>query len=823
MSKRPSSPFHRPRGASLLLALAMAGAALPAGTVLAAGAGSETQAQRFDIPAQTLSTALVEFTETTGIQLFFDAAMARDRHSPGVSGRMSREQALAHLLAGSGLTYRFTDADTVTLEPAATGAALNLDTTVVQSAADSERALGPVQGYVATRSLSATKTDTALREIPQSISVVTRDDMNDRGVQTVAEAVRYTAGVRAEASGIDSRADDIRVRGFDAGSWSNNLYLDGLRTLRGGQWTTTQFDSYGLERVEVIKGPAAVLYGQVTPGGLVNMVSKRPDAHQRNEVMLQVGSYDQYKLALDTGGVLDSQGDWLGRIVGSFNDGNAQVDHTDLQRTFIAPSLTWMPGEDTELTLLGQYQKDEGGSTYQFLPMTGTLRTPHGRIDRDTFLGEKDWNTFDREQWSLGYDFSQRLNDNLSFRQNLRYSHVDTLYKGAVSLGDTQPDGHTLRRRAAYGDGDARSVTVDNHLQADFATSALQHTTLVGLDYLQADWEHTRKISNHPNIAPINIFHPVHTGVARVPATLAVQTDYDTTNRQTGVYLQDQIALDNWRFTLGGRQDHFNDDQLNRRTDSRTVTKDDAFTWRAGATYLFDNGLAPYVSYATSFEPAVGESWDGKPFEPTEGEQYEAGIKFQPEGSDSYLTLSVFHLVQNNITVDDTDPTHTTCLPSLCDKQSGESRTRGVELEGKASLTQGLSLTGGYTYLDAEITESTGSELGKRLAQVPRHMASLWADYVFHDGPLAGLGLGAGARYTGSTYGDADNLYHIRGYTLIDATVRYDLSRVGLKGTAVALNASNLTDELYVATCGSVASCYYGSGRNVTASLTYTW
>ncbi len=820
MSKRLSRSFTFPCSVSLL-ALAMAG--LPVGGALAAPVAAQAQAQRFDIPPQSLDTALVAFGEATGLQLFVDATLTRDRRSPGVSGHMDREQALARLLAGSGLAYRFTEGNTLTLLPAPDGAALSLDATLVQSAADGERALGPVQGYVAKRSLSGTKTDTALREIPQSISVVTRDDMNDRGVQTVAEAVRYTAGVRTEASGIDSRADDIRIRGFDAGSWSNNLYLDGLRSLRGGQWTATQFDSYGLERVEVIKGPAAVLYGQVTPGGLVNLVSKRPDALQRNEVKLQGGSHDQYKVAFDTGGVLDSQGEWLGRVVGSFNDGNAQVDDTDLQRTFIAPSLTWLPSEDTELTVLAQYQKDEGGSTYQFLPMTGTLRTPHGRIDRETFLGERDWNTFDREQWSLGYDFSQRLNDNLSFRQNLRYSHIDTLYKGAVSLGDTQPDGHTLRRRAAFGDGNAHSVAVDNHLQADFATGALQHTTLVGLDYLQADWEHERKISNHPNIAPIDIFHPVHSGAARVPATLATQSDYDTTNRQTGVYVQDQIALDKWRFTLGGRQDHFDDDQLNRRTDSRTVTKDDAFTWRAGATYLFDNGLAPYFSYATSFEPAVGESWDGKTFEPTEGEQYEAGIKFQPEGSDSYVTLSAFHLVQSNIIVKDTDPAHDTCLPSLCDKQSGESRIRGVELEGKASLSEGLSLTGGYTYLDSEITKSTGKDLGKRLSQVPRHMASLWADYVFQDGPLAGLGLGAGARYTGSTYGDTENRYHIRGYTLFDAAVRYDLGRVGLKGTTASLNASNLTDELYVATCGSVASCYYGSGRNVTASLTYAW
>ncbi|CAD5107770.1 TonB-dependent siderophore receptor [Zestomonas carbonaria] len=820
------SMTHRPLhggSRSLLLTLAIATASLHGVQAQAQPTAQQARTYEFDIAAQALAPALVEFAEITGFQLFFDANLTRDLNSPGAHGRLGGEQALQRLLAGSNLTYRFTNPTTITLAVPDNGSALSLGATLVESKQIAESPVGPVDGYVARRSLTGSKTDTALVEIPQSISVVTRQEMDDRGVQNLNDAVRYTAGVRSESAGIDSRADDIRIRGFDAGSWSNSRYLDGLRVPRGGQWTTTQFDTYGLERVEVIKGPAAVLYGQVTPGGMINMVSKRPTAEQRNEALLQAGSHDQYKLALDVGGVLDEQGQWLGRLVGSFNDGNAQVDHTDLSRTFIAPSLTWLASEDTEVTFLAQYQKDDGGSTYQFLPMTGTLRTPHGRIDRDTFLGEPDWNVYDREQWSLGYALGHRINDTLSFRQNLRYSYVDTLYKGAVSFGDTQPDGHTLRRRAVLGDGTAKSITVDNHLQADFATGALDHTTLFGVDYLKVDWEHLRTGTNHPNIAPIDIFDPVYSGVADIAPNLRPQSSYDTTNRQTGIYLQDQIAWENWRVTLGGRYDDFDDNQANRLNGTRTVTKDEAFTWRVGATYLFDNGLAPYFSYSTSFEPAVGETWDGSPFEPTEGKQYEAGIKFQPEGSDSLITLSAFQLEQQNITVADTDPSHNTCLPSLCQRQSGESRIRGVELEGKASLTDGLSLSGGYTYLDAEVTKSTGADKGKRLAQVPRHMASLWADYRFQGGPLAGLSIGAGARYTGGTYGDPENLYHIRGYTLFDASVRYDLERLGIQGTEVALNASNLTDELYVANCSTVASCFYGSGRNVTASLKYHW
>lgn len=687
-----------------------------------------------------------------------------------------------------------------------------------------ETATGPVEGYVAKRTRAGTKTDVPLIEVPQSISVVTRQDMDDRNVQNAAEAVAYTAGVRTERAGIDSRVDDIAIRGFDASSWSNNMYLDGVRVPLGGQWSTPQVDAYGLERVEVIKGPAAVLYGQVAPGGLVNMVSKRPTIDQTNEVMVQVSSHEQIKGAFDLGGALDGAGRWLGRLVGSYNEGDSQIDVTELSRTFVAPSLTILPSDNTELTLLSFYQKDDGGSTFQFLPLGGTYYpTQYGRIDRDTFIGEPDWNTYDREQWAVGYEFSHRFNDVWSFDQNVKYTHMDTLFRTVVTSGQLRPDNRTIARRAVQGDGDLDSVGVDNRLRAEFDTGELHHDVMLGLDYLLNDWQHVRYGVTAP-IAPIDVYAPVYSGAAGFAGSLRAQSDFDTRNKQLGVYVQDLIALDQWRFTLGVRRDSFDNEQSNSIARVASELDDDATTWRAGVTYLFDNGIAPYFSYATSFEPISGFDAYDRPFDPTEGMQVEVGVKFQPEGSNSLFTVSLFDLRQENLVVADTNPPASAdcAVDNSCQRQAGETRTRGVELEGKFWLSEGLSLTGAYTYLDTEVLKSTGADEGKQLPDVPEHAASAWLDYRWSAGPLAGASAGVGVRYTGNGYGDELNDFKVDSYTLYDAALRYDFAALGAPGLQAALTASNLSDEDFFTTCTSFG-CAYGSGRNVAANLKYRW
>jgi len=692
---------------------------------------------------------------------------------------------------------------------------------------------------------SSTKTDTPLIESPQSISVITREEMDIRAVHTVADALSYSAGVQAEAAGIDSRVDEVSVRGFGAGGFSsNNNFVDGLRLPSGGMWTRPAFDPFGLQQVDVLKGPSSVLYGQVAPGGIVNLVSKRPSATARNEVMLQTAAFADFdrwqsQIGVDVGGALDADANVLYRLVGLARDGETQIDETENSRYYLSPSLTWHVSDATEITFLGQYQQDRGGSTYQFLPALGTLRPSAGRtIDPTDFIGEPDWNKFDRDQYLAAVFVEHDFTDYLTFRVNGRYTHIESLYRATVLAGDTLTAcgviagcvaGQTVNRRAVQGEGETDGWAFDAQLQARFTTGPLTHKILVGADHFDTDWSHDRD-----NVAPalvlpvLNIFNPVARGSAGYAAGVTPAIYTDTTSDQTGLYIQDQISAGKWRFSLGGRHDTASDETnnvANGVTRTRTQTDAEADTWSAGAVYLFDAGLAPYVSYAESFLPSPGSTFDGTPFEPTTGTQAEFGLRYQPPGSGAYITLGAYEITQQNVTTPDPDLTHV-CGGGRCSVQTGEGKIRGVELEGRATLPFGLAAIGTFTRTDAKITETnTAGQAGNRLPQTPDKMASLFLDYRFEDGLFNGVGLGGGVRYIGDSVGDTANTLLIPDYTLFDLFIRYDLGGINpaLDGAVLSLNARNVTDEQYVATCNTTASCYYGSGRAVTARIQYRW
>lgn len=722
-------------------------------------------------------------------------------------------------------------------EPAAPEAAVQLKAVVVSGE------IGPEP--IAKDSSTATKTGTPLIEVPQSVSVVTRDEIDRRGAVSVTEALRYTAGVTAESAGMDSRVDDVNIRGFDASSFSNNIFVDGLRLPQGGQWTRPAFDAYLLDRIEVLKGPSAVLYGQVSPGGLVNMVSKRPGL-QGNEVSLRAASFAQWQAAFDLGGSLDADETVLYRLNGMTRDGDAQIQHTELGRDLLAPSLLWKIGEATTLTLLGHYQRDEGGATFQFLPMHGTLiATDYGRIERDTFLGEPGFNTFDRKQYAAGYSLEHRFSETFSAVQNFRYTHLQTLYETLVGGTDVQADQRTLARRMVRGTGESDSLNVDTRLLARYATGALRHVTLFGFDYMDTDWQHKR-VAAGAGVPTIDVYDPVYGGLNDLPAQQRVQSDYDTSDRQNGFYLQDQIALGDWRATLGGRFDRFDTEQYDRASDTRDDNNNEAFTWRGGITYLAPAGLAPYASYATSFEPVGGNNnTEQSLFDPTEGEQVEAGLKWQPRRFDALFTLAAYELRQQNVLTGDpnapqADPdapagSEPPCVTDGdCQIQAGEIRIRGIELEARAALAQDLTLIVALTEQDSEISKDNDPTLrGRGVNAVPKRLASVWLDYRLQGGPLAGLGFGGGLRYVGERYGFYDNITdaqnpvdrELPSYTLVDLTLNYDLGRAlaALRGAELAINASNVDDKTYVASCTGVGSCFYGSGRVVAATLRYRW
>lgn len=690
-----------------------------------------------------------------------------------------------------------------------------------------------VNAYRTTTHVSgATKTDTPLAETTQSVSVIAREELDARGVQNLNEAMRYVAGVALESSGIDNRVDDFRIRGFDAGSWSNNVTIDGMRAPQGSQWNRTMVDSWNLERVEVLKGPSAVMYGQVAPGGMVNQVSKTPEPGQAQVLRVGIDGNGQYNAAFDLGG---GSGDdaHLARLVGLYRDGNTQIDHTSQQHWFLAPSYTWQAGARTRLTLLGFYQEDDGGSTYQFLPMDGTLvPTRYGRMKNSTFIGEPGFNTFDRTVWTAGWLFEHGFNEHWTLAQGARHTHVDSLFESVITLGGLDADGRTQNRRATWGEGDSDGHTVDTRLTGRFATGATTHTVLLGVDWQKADWSGRRGLMANP--APIDIFEPVYSDYE--PVTRSI-THFGGINTQTGVYLQEQASLGKWRLTVGGRYDWTDDDTWTRpyivatgvygpRTP--TVDENEAFTGNAGLLYVADSGFSPYLSYAESFQPSgasTGMSHDGSAFDPVTGQQWEAGVKYQPSGFDGLVTLAAYDLRQQNILTN--DPQHPTGCgatgTSACQVQDGEGQVRGIELEGRITPLEGFSLIGAASRMDSEVTRSNNGYAGKDLVMVPDWTAALWADYTFGAGPLAGLGLAAGVRHNGESYGDSANAFLIPAYTLWDAAIRYDAGTHGGVATRLALNVSNLADREFVSTCIAVSACYYGTGRSVTATATFSW
>lgn len=672
-------------------------------------------------------------------------------------------------------------------------------------------------GYVAKGGDAGTKTDTPLLETPQSISVITRTQLDEQNVQNLSQALGYSAGVSVNSTGTDTRYDWPTIRGFSADTYG--LYLDGLR------WMPNQLsgriESYGLERIEILKGPASVLYGEGAPGGLIAMSSRLPTEAPLHEVQGDYGSYDLRQLKADLSGPIAGTGDggnahWLYRFTALGHDDNTQIDFTRDKRLYLAPALTWKPDGDTRLTVLGNFQRDILGSLYPFLPAQGTvLPNPNGKLSSSFFAGDTDFNAYSRSQYALGYLFERRLGDNLSFRQNFRYNRfrVDNWQQEyAVAL---EPDLRTLLRAPFASPGDSRAVAVDNQLQGHWTFGQVEQTVLAGVDY---SWQKLvvgeSDITSTADEVPIDIFNPVY----GQPVTgLALDYSQDQNLSQLGLYLQDQVKIDHqWVLLLGGRQDWV-DTKIDNLISATTTRQDDHhFSGRAGLVYLSDLGLAPYFSYSESFVPNSGLGADGGPLQPTTGRQYEGGIKYQPRGFNSFITVSAFDIRESN--VDENDPAN----PALT-LQTGEVRSRGVEVEGVAALAQGLNLRLAWTADPVHTIKSIDpTQIGVRPTVTPEHMASLWADYAVQRGPLDGLGLGAGVRYVGNTYGGTYGAqalpFTVPSFTVMDAAMHYDW-----RGLRFGLNASNLLDRQYVAACYSGTGCSYGTRRSVIGSVRYAW
>ncbi|HHA1841950.1 ferrichrome porin FhuA [Enterobacter asburiae] len=703
--------------------------------------------------------------------------------------------------------------------------------TVTAAPAAQESAWGPAATIAARQSATGTKTDTPIQKVPQSISVVTAEEMALHQPRSVKEALSYTPGVAVGTRGASNTYDYLIIRGFAADGQTQNNYLDGMK-MQGNFYNDAVIDPYMLERAEIMRGPVSVLYGKSSPGGLLNMVSKRPTTEPLKEIQFKVGTDSLFQTGFDFSDAIDDDGVYSYRLTGVARSNNAQQERAEEQRYAIAPSFSWRPDDKTTFTFLSYFQNEPETGYYGWLPKEGTVDPlPNGdRLPTNFNEGAKN-NTYSRNQKMVGYSFDHEFNDTFTVRQNLRFAENKTSQNSVYGYGVcTDPansgnkqcaalapsdKGHYLARKYVVDNEKLQNFTVDTQLQSKFSTGEVDHVLLTGVDFMRMRNDINSWFGYDDSVPLLDLYNPVNSDFDFSSKDPATSGPYQILNRQkqTGLYVQDQAQWDKVLVTLGGRYDWADQESYNRVTNTTSKRDDTQFTWRGGVNYLFDNGVTPYFSYSESFEPASQTDAQGKLFSPSKGKQYEAGVKYVPNDRPIVVTGALYQLTKTNNLM--ADP-----AGSFFSVQGGEIRARGVELEAKAALSASVNLVGSYTYTDAEYTTDTTYK-GNTPAQVPKHMASLWGDYTLFDGALSGLTLGTGVRYTGSSYGDPANSFKVGSYTVVDALVRYDLARVGMAGSNVALHVNNLFDREYVASCFNTYGCFWGAERQVVATATF--
>ena len=789
--------------ASLLSTAIVSGAAIAQepSTTTNNTAEATTNLLHYSLGAAPLSQVLSQFASQAGILLSADGAITQGINSPGLNGQYSIDQALRKLLEGSGIRF-VRSGNTVTLT---NDEVMTLNPVEVGGAAIPESAYGPVDGYVAARSATATKSSTKIIDTPRSISVVTRDEMDQHGVESISDALGYTAGVVADAFGDEGRYDEIYVRGFKLSA--NGIFIDDLKMgAPPSEYFGTKIDPYGLERVELLKGPSSILYGQINPGGLINSITKRPTADSFLSTEFQYGSYSKKRAAIDLGGPISDNKQWLGRLTALVQESDTQHDFGRNDRIYIAPAISWQPSDKTNWTFLANYQRDEHGPYPGFLPSLGTLDpNPNGIISTARTTGEPG-DIDETEQYSISSLLEHRFSDRFSFKQNFRYT--SSSYDNEAIFGwGLESDNRTINRGYYLVYSDVSNFVMDNQLEMRLSTGAISHTVIAGIDY-----RHSKETleSGYASAPSLDIFAPVYN-------TPFINLDTYTEKpeqTQTGIYLQEQTKVGDELFiSLGGRWDRATNNADTSTSGSKT--KDNAFTWSAGLLYKTRFGLSPYLSYAESFMPEVGVDYiTGKLFGPSTGKQYELGLKWLSTDERSLVTLSTFKLIQDN---------SLSAMPGIRGKtQNGEIESSGLEIEGKFQIGEPWVVTASYAYLDSEYSRDNELQ-GLEVQQAPRHLASVWAHYK---NLLPGLSVGAGARhvarrvygYEGKGSPSVNELY-LSSRTLLDFNAEYVINKF-----TVSLDARNLTNkETFSCYSEGYGYCVPDDGRELSIKLRYDY
>ena len=661
----------------------------------------------------------------------------------------------------------------------------------------------------------ATKTNTPIVELARTISIETALDLKQKGVLNLSQSATYMAGVTGESYGYATRVDSISSRGL-----SIPRYRDSIQELFGS-YNSTRAEIYTMEQVELLKGPASVLYGQGSPGGIMNYVSKTPTLGKGSEVVLSYGSFDRAQVGLDVNGSLSENDKWVGRFVGIYRNADSQVDYVSDDTQVLMPSLSFMPSDNTTLTLIGLFQDTDSDTAAQFIPVEGTLLPlADGTYlpDQDVYAGEPGFNKFDTKSNQVTLLGEHLINDttSLSFTALWRDGEADYHQAWATFTGGTRylnayvgapvaPTDTFVPRTFYQADNTFSQHAFDVRVNKGFVTGSFEHELLAGVQYqnvktdansayyagggvLQGDFRYILDLANSE-----------YTGAPEQAIFDAIYNDApEQTVTDTGLYLSDQISFENWRVTLGLRHDRVdNDTGVTEQDDTQT-------SYSAGILYRFDNGISPYLSYAESFETVVGLDNNNNQLKPEEGRQYEAGIKYELSSIPGFIMLAYYDIEVSNLP-------NPNGLPDEAAQQQGVTTIEGIELEGRVDFGQ-ITAQFAASVMDAEDPN------GFSLSAQPDSNASLWINYSPLE--LEALTVGAGIRYVGESVSENGVIrYDTPSYTLGDLMVSYELS----DNLDLQLNVRNVTDKKYLTSCLFRGDCFPGVRRTVNASLTYSF
>jgi iron complex outermembrane receptor protein len=772
MQRHFDNRIHMPRrGMMLGTASALIGVWLNVQPALAADA-----ARDYRIPAQSLNNALMTFAADSGLEVVFNADGIRGLNANSLNGRMTPAEALDQLLQGSGYTWRFVNDRTVTLEkrPAQADPSSKVSTlppmTVTGAAEYDSTDPYNNKDYAAVNATTATKTDTPLMETPMNIQIVPKAVLNDQQAITLGTALNNVSGVTV-GTGSGGLSDDIYIRGFR----TSTQFRNGFRyDSESSSWGKREMAN--VEKIEVLKGPAAILYGQMEPGGMVNVVTKQPLTTEYYSAQQQFGSYDLYRTTIDATGPLTKDDTLLYRVNMAYQNNNSYRELVDNERFFVAPVLKWNISPRTQATLEMEYRHDNSINDTMVWPyVNGNFIN----IPRSRNLMEATPNTLD--DIFIGFNWSHEFNDNWKIsNQFATERRANSKSVAMLGSGSELTNGTLLNRITVDHPAQINTYYTTLDLTGHFNTFGLQHTLLLGGDYYN-----TKSFGDYYSgdpAAPIDVYNPVHTGFVN-PTTF---DRYDNSTDYYGIYAQDQIELPYNVHVMGGLR--YQAVVQKNNVEHITSPTVDAVTPRVGLLWQPLKWLSLYGNYVENFGASKGQGFGGKQLPPESAQQWEGGVKAEFYDGRLSATLAYFDLTKQNVaTPDPANP--------LFSVATGEVRSRGPELDIRGEILPGWNAIATYANLDVVVTKDNSGREGKRMYAVPRNIGSLWNTYDFQQGNLKGLKVGGGVSLRDSST-NFPNTYNVPGFATVDLLVAYNLM-VHKSNITFQLNVNNLLDKNY--------------------------